>query len=183
MKKLAFLGAIAAGLMSTSASAATIISFDIDPLAPSGTYQSGFGVANQVSCDAGPVGCSGAFTASGTFLVPVGYNVVGATVTSGPRTDAANDIDFLTGFLNGQAFTFLPNGVVEFGSAGPVSSQALNTLTFSGLTGGQGTFSGTLTFAAVPEASTWLMMILGFLGVGVALRRRRVETPVRMRIA
>lgn len=177
MKKLAFLGAIAAGLMSTSASAATII-FNIAPGAPSGTFE-----ANLVSCDAGIAPCAGAFTASANFLVPAGYNLVGATVTTGPASSAANNIDFLTGFLNGQAFTFGPTGAFESGFAGPIASQALNTLTFSGYTGGAGTFGGTLTFAAVPEASTWLMMILGFLGVGVALRRRRVETPVRMRIA
>ncbi|MCA1654495.1 MAG: PEPxxWA-CTERM sorting domain-containing protein [Sphingomonadales bacterium] len=30
-----------------------------------------------------------------------------------------------------------------------------------------------LSFAAVPEASTWAMMLLGFGGIGLVLRRRR----------
>jgi hypothetical protein len=38
-----------------------------------------------------------------------------------------------------------------------------------------GVVTGNLTFAparAVPEAATWAMMLLGFAGMGLALRRR-----------
>jgi hypothetical protein len=31
--------------------------------------------------------------------------------------------------------------------------------------------NATLTFAAVPEVSTWTMMLVGFAGVGACLRR------------
>ena len=38
---------------------------------------------------------------------------------------------------------------------------------------------GTLTIAAVPETSTWAMMILGFIGVGfVALRRKQAALRI-----
>jgi hypothetical protein len=43
-------------------------------------------------------------------------------------------------------------------------------------------FSGTLTIAAVPEASTWAMLLIGFAGVGVAACRRKSKpalTPWR----
>jgi hypothetical protein len=40
-----------------------------------------------------------------------------------------------------------------------------------------GTISGTLTVAAVPEPSTWAMMILGFAGIGfMAYRRKSLMT-------
>lgn len=35
-----------------------------------------------------------------------------------------------------------------------------------------GSYSGTINVAAVPEPATWAMMLLGFFGVGLALRRR-----------
>ena len=47
-------------------------------------------------------------------------------------------------------------------------------LTFGGTTTGGGGESGTLSFfQAVPEPSTWGMMLLGFAGIGFAMRRRR----------
>ncbi|MFL6766001.1 MAG: FxDxF family PEP-CTERM protein [Sphingomicrobium sp.] len=35
------------------------------------------------------------------------------------------------------------------------------------------TYSGTLNIAAVPEPATWAMMLLGFGGIGLAMRRKR----------
>jgi hypothetical protein len=35
------------------------------------------------------------------------------------------------------------------------------------------TYSGTLNIAPLPEPATWAMMLLGFAGVGLAMRRRR----------
>lgn len=47
-------------------------------------------------------------------------------------------------------------------------------LTFGGTTTGGGGEGGSLTFfQAVPEPSTWAMMLLGFAGIGFAMRRRR----------
>lgn len=47
-------------------------------------------------------------------------------------------------------------------------------LTFSGTTTGGGGEAGTLSFfAAVPEPATWAMMLVGFAGIGMAMRRRR----------
>ena len=41
------------------------------------------------------------------------------------------------------------------------------------LTGPSGAYSGTLNIQAVPEPATWAMMLIGFGGIGMALRRRR----------
>ncbi|MFL6726088.1 MAG: FxDxF family PEP-CTERM protein [Sphingomicrobium sp.] len=47
-------------------------------------------------------------------------------------------------------------------------------LTFSGNSPTGGAESGNLTFRlAVPEPATWGMMLLGFAGIGMAMRRRR----------
>jgi len=55
-------------------------------------------------------------------------------------------------------------------------------LTFTGTTTGGGGEGGSLTFfQAVPEPSTWALMLFGFGAMGVALRRRR--RPVLAQIA
>jgi hypothetical protein len=44
-----------------------------------------------------------------------------------------------------------------------------------------GNFSGTLNFAPVPEPMTWGLMIMGFAGIGTAMRRR--SSAQRLRVA
>jgi hypothetical protein len=64
------------------------------------------------------------------------------------------------------SITLLP---ANFG-AGPGNFR----LSFGGTTTGGGGEAGTLSFfAAVPEPGTWAMMLLGFGGIGMAMRRRR----------
>ena len=53
------------------------------------------------------------------------------------------------------------------------------TLTFVGR--GSGSFGGAVAFSAVPEPSTWGMMLLGFGAVGFAMRRRR--RPALLQVA
>jgi|SRR5579884_253617 len=60
-----------------------------------------------------------------------------------------------------------------------------HTITVMGnLVGPNGSYSGTINVqavAAVPEAKTWMMMLLGFGAMGLAIRRRR--QPVLAQIA
>ena len=53
---------------------------------------------------------------------------------------------------------------------GPFSITEVYTITATG----PGTFNATIDVSAVPEASTWAMLILGFLGVGFAGYRRKL---------
>ena len=53
--------------------------------------------------------------------------------------------------------------------AGPYSLTEVYTVT----TNGAGSASSTINIAAVPEPSTWAMMILGFIGVGFMAYRRK----------
>jgi hypothetical protein len=53
----------------------------------------------------------------------------------------------------------------------------MHALTITGniVSGPSAAFSGTINFntPALPEAATWAMMLLGFAGMGLVLRRRR----------
>ena len=69
----------------------------------------------------------------------------------------------------------------------PIIKGALNSIQVIGnfkpsSRGGQANYTGNLTFtAAVPEASTWAMMMLGLGLTGFAMRRRpRAKTSVRL---
>ncbi len=67
-------------------------------------------------------------------------------------------------------------GANEFWSANNVqiTGGALNTIVVSGISRGQGSYGGNLTFTpTVPEPATWAMMLLGFAGIGWQFRRRR----------
>lgn len=88
-------------------------------------------------------------------------------------------VDVGQGFWGNGSFTISGNtiaageghGVIRFN--GPVSSLALRSANgelWSGLTFG--------VEGVVPEPATWAMLIAGFGLVGVALRRRRISTPL-----
>jgi hypothetical protein len=90
------------------------------------------------------------------------------------------DIDFTSIDLDGAAF-----GQDLFDPAPEIWSlpetlfnSGLHTITVYGkvLGTGNGSYSGTLNVAAVPEASTWAMMILGLGFAGAAMRRRQQQT-------
>jgi len=127
-----------------------------------------------VTCPPGPTPC--AFADLATFITPVGYRLVGATVSSiMTGTNAATNIDFTLASLNGANFAISSTGSVEFRQLQNLllTPGATNTLRFDGFSGGDASYAGTLSFAAVPEPSVWLMMILGIGIAGAGLRRRR----------
>lgn len=169
MKKylLAATGAMALAF-SSNANAALYINIS----GAAGTYGN-----TNVTC-AVPTPC--AFNNGFYFNKPVGYQLVGATITSIlTGGNAATNIDFTSVTLNGVAFAIGSTGAVEFRSISNQPLQAgLNSVLVSGLSGGNASYSGTLSFAAVPEPSTWLMMILGVGIAGAALRRRRQTVKV-----
>ncbi|VAW05529.1 hypothetical protein MNBD_ALPHA04-1828 [hydrothermal vent metagenome] len=117
----------------------------------------------------------GAFSDTFTFSVVLPGNLA-STVSSVLGSQMSN-IDFTSVTLNGIDFDILASGAVEF-------RQVLNlaagtnpqTLIVSGISGGNGSYAGTLAFASVPEPATWGMLIFGFGAIGGAMRRRRNVT-------
>jgi len=107
------------------------------------------------------------FNASGPFVASASLGTVGS---------GANNIDFLSANLNGNALTLSPNGSFEFGSIQNVSVTSPLILTVTGKSGAAGgtfaSYSGTVNVAAVPEPGTWAMILAGILGVGAIARRR-----------
>lgn len=168
--KAALALAIAAAALPATASAAVIT---VDTSVPAGSFGN-----NNVTC-AGAVPC--AFTDTGSFVTPTGYNRVSLSITS-VASDAATNIDFSPTqvLFNGVAFA-ITNGTVD---TGQLLSQALiagatNNLSITGTSGGNASYSGTLSFsnvAAVPEPGTWALMLVGFGAVGFSMRRRRSAT-------
>jgi hypothetical protein len=135
------------------------VTYHIDPNIATGyIYQIGLGDPNFASVSLPNIGNSGPYS---LFLWNGTSWVFDATL-------AANTL-----------FNFGGTGVSQFEVLGIDPSLGLDpnnpvafvtALTFEGT----GTFTGTMTpvVAAVPEPSTWAMMILGFAGVGFMAYRR-----------
>jgi hypothetical protein len=94
----------------------------------------------------------------------------------------ALDIDFSSIYIDNVANAFVQTGfdpgeetwVLNPGislTSGPHSLIVNGSL--NSPVGTAATYSGTLNIAAVPEPATWGLMLLGFGGIGMALRRRR----------
>lgn len=132
-----------------------------------------FGDGSVTCTTAGP--CS--FTRSFEFVTPAGFNLTSVISTS-VATSALTNIDFTSFTLNGVNFDVLSMGTVEIRS---LLNQRIipggnNVINVTGMTGGDAAFSGNLSFAAVPEPETWLVMLLGMGAIGFAMRRRKSQT-------
>jgi hypothetical protein len=145
-----------------------------------------------------------------TFVDDFTFTLSGGTqfvAFASATNDFAGPGDFIANFT-GQLFSFgtdlLPFTADDFAvnpiatphpcADNPDNCQALSGsallaaggyyLQFTGTGGGTAGYGGDLTtaaVAAVPEPATWLMMILGFAGIGsVSLFRRRGEHPFRL---
>ena len=97
----------------------------------------------------------------------------GVTATISSYYDASNTQFGLANLL--QSSNFTGAGVFSdanlFSTSGLWSETVKYTLNFTGGAGSQ--FNGTANLTAVPEPATWAMMLLGFGGIGAAMRRRR----------
>ena len=174
--------AVATFAAGTAANAAQTLVFD--PPAADGSFTGNFGNTG--------IG-SGAFTNTYTFNMPTG--VAAATISSIFTSDLSNNIDFTSVTFDGQAFDVLSTGQVEFRAINNLHvSNGPQTLIVSGTSGGNGSYSGTVSFEAaggtlhgtggVPEPAAWALMIVGFGGVGASLRaHRRAGTERHGRLA
>ena len=177
MRKL-LLATTALLALATPAKATIIADLGINPNSGQGTF------ANSVG--------GGGFNDQYTF------QLVGApaflTIASVTNTFANGVDDFITGFT-GSVLNSGPDGVPggfdDVTVIGPVAATAncgpscqgfggsavLDAgsyyLNISGTGGNTSGYGGDLSVAAVPEPSTWAMLLLGFCGVGLFSMRRR----------
>ena len=114
---------------------------------------------------------------SGLYSIIVSTSTPGAYITNitltGPTGSAASDAGFTS-----QVWSTPPGASTSPGSlvlTVPFSGLGDYSLSFAGTAPANGgAASGNLTFIpAVPEATTWTMMLLGFGAIGAALRTRR----------
>lgn len=110
------------------------------------------------------------------------WNLPANTYIGGADSINSSSTGNFVGF--GNEYLFVPQGYVSGADLGISTATYLNS-TFNSLTltqgsrsinWGEGRSADNIIInigAAVPEPSTWAMMLLGFFGVGVALRRRR----------
>jgi opacity protein-like surface antigen len=164
MKKL-FAGAALAVSMLAAAPAANAAQYlNLNPPATDGTISGAFGYDN--------IGVSNDFTHTFTFQFPSAGTSSGTISTA--LTVKGTNINFTSVTFNGTTFDLSPNGPAEFGSLINLPVLAgWQTLVVKGTSDGNGSYGGSLSFAPVPEPATWAMMIIGFTGAGVAIRRNR----------
>ena len=171
MKKLLIGAALAVSMLAAAPAANAAQYINVPAVAaPDGTISGTYGNNNIVE---------GAFSNTFNFTFPAA-GLGGATLTSVLSGLDATNIDFTSVTFNGQNFDIGMTGDIEFRF---LKNLAVFTgpqeIIVNGVSGGNGSYSGTLSFSsAVPEPATWAMMIIGFTGAGVAIRRRRRDDSV-----
>lgn len=187
MRKLLYSAAAAAALaISSVANAAVVVTVPNPPVYSPPT--SG-GLIGQVAANT---------TTTDTFT----FNIVGSpALFSGQLSNTslgpngAGNLNFSNILLDGMANMFtlvtLPGAAETWACCQPAGNGSVllgigqHTLTYTvaNTSSVLGTYSGNFNFAAapVPEPATWGMMLLGFAGIGFAIRRRR--QPVLAQIA
>ncbi|MFN3621006.1 FxDxF family PEP-CTERM protein [Sphingorhabdus sp.] len=160
---------LAASMFATSANAAQFITIT----GPSGTFGD-----DDVTC-ATTAPCT--FTRSFEFVTPAGFNITSVDISSVATTNPLTNIDFSSVTFNGINFNILSTGTQEFRNLlnQNLIAGATNVLNVTGTSGGNAAFSGNLAFssvAAVPEPTTWMLMLLGMAGIGFSMRRKAAPT-------
>ncbi|MCA1653618.1 MAG: FxDxF family PEP-CTERM protein [Sphingomicrobium sp.] len=202
MKLFVALAAVSALALAAPATAATTI---ITPTSqPAGTFfvVGGNIFSGPITAAFGHAGIpAGSFTDLFQFTIPQSGTGSGSITTGTTTFMGVTDLDILSVLVNGfgATATFRDiNGVTcttrGVGTCGadetfainsvPITFGALNTITVTGTSRGNGSFGGNATFTpGVPEPGTWGMMLLGFGAVGFGMRRTRKTTARAMQAA
>ena len=126
----------------------------------------------------GTAGTTTAINDTFTFSIAGGPAMVDAQVST-ILLGATQNITFSAITLDGHAMTKTSNDPAPetwaLLSPATLANGSYTINVIGTLTGAVGAYSGTLNAqaAAVPEAKTWMMMLLGFGAMGFAVRRRR----------
>jgi hypothetical protein len=189
LKKLLVTGVLLVGL-AAPASAAVIADLGVNPRSQQGHF------SNEVG--------GSVFTDQYLFQLSGAPSFITFASATNDFTGGTTGTDYITNFT-GQLFFTGGDGVIGGGDDFAVNAPVLAVgcpgnpdgcqilagaavleagnyfLQISGDGGGTSGYGGNLTVAAVPEASTWLMMLAGFAGVGgMAMRKRRQSAQLRL---
>jgi len=189
---LSAVGAIAL-IGSATANAAVVVTV---PSPPIFTPPTSGGAIGQVSPSAGATATTTtSFSDLFTFFVNTSSQFSAQISNTSLGTNGQGNINFGNILVDGVGGLFtlvsLPGAAETWACCGVGGSSTMflsagsHTITIPGtLTGNVlGTYAATVNFGAtpLPESATWAMMLLGFGGIGLALRRRR--QPVLAQLA
>lgn len=135
-----------------------------------GVFSGGFSFLHRSSFGLGSAE-DGAFLKQFTFST-LGTGLTGGSITTSLQGGAG--ITFAKVLLNGQLFSL---DTLRHGEIFDIPAIGTNTLDvyYNATSGGR--FQGDVSFAgAVPEPTTWGLMILGIGGIGFAMRRQQKQT-------
>lgn len=125
----------------------------------------------------------GDFTDTLAFTLSDAGDYSASLTSAATRLGKTGDLDFTTVVLTGAGgpynFTVKNNDSTDGLTDSAVFSGFLGAgsylLTITGHSFGNAQFGGNSTVTSVPEAATWMSMILGFAFVGAASRKRRTQ--------
>ena len=142
-----------AGAVQNFADGSSVIQFGIQPV-PNPTFNASFTFTNTIA---------------GVYNVVLQTSTTGVVFTSGALSGGSCAPSYCTiGGLPGTNLA-LPAPVYLAAATYTFAFGGNNSSTFQG-----STLNGNVTITpAVPEAATWAMMLVGFGGIGLAMRRRR----------
>lgn len=96
--------------------------------------------------------------------------------------EISENVNFVTNgvTLNGTNLTVINRGNPEIQELILGLTPGTQTLSIAGSAGPNGSYNGTLSFVAgaIPEPSTWALMILGFGAIGFGMRRKKKQAQV-----
>jgi len=182
---LGLIGASALALGSTAANASLTVTA-CDPTLSGGCTQDNslFPAQATISWSDADVGAS-PFSATIDFNNTIGGDYFASLTTGSPNVffTTLTIYALVGGVQTGPALMQYSGGPTHAITLLPASFGAGDyRLTFGGTTTGGGGQAGSMTFfQAVPEPGTWALMLLGFGGIGMAMRRRR--RPVLAQVA
>lgn len=183
-QKIAFAAlAIAAFTTFSSAANALVFDFTFTQIGGSGTPGAVSGSGEFIT---GPTGSPYTITGISGTVFDSDVFAGAATITGLSPYAAATNVLYFPGppFVDFGGISFSTSAGIDFNlyndGSGPNAHWVLSsTNSPNGYPDGQ--YAVSLQVTAVPEASTWAMMILGFMGVGfIAYRRKSSSTALRI---